>query len=86
MRPESDMTTFGPIPQPISIFKRPFTSIMLFIPFYVFVTINDFYLDKQVMVIGLSFLFSRSKSTSSTTAVVPTDNFLTVSPVKQLII
>ena len=62
--PFYDITTFGPIPQPISTFKRPLISTRLLLPESVLVNIIDFYLGIQLSTKGVSALFSLSRRIS----------------------
>jgi hypothetical protein len=47
------------MPQPISTLSLPFTSMRLFTPVSVLVTIRDFSFGAQEMTMGVSLLFSR---------------------------
>ena len=84
--PVSDITTFGPIPQPISTFSLPLRSTRLLLPESVLVKRKDFSFGIQLRTNGDSGLCYLSRRRSSRTGAVPTDNFLWVSPVKMLII
>jgi hypothetical protein len=55
--PESETTTLGPIPHPISTLSLPFTSIKLLTPVSDLVTTKDFSLGAHDTTIGVSFLF-----------------------------